>query len=87
MSFPNESIRSSHYVKHSLGSKHDGDIKRLESAHKSNMDLGMNTEPDVQSHNPNQSNYEHGHRTVVSPTVGSESPALKGVERGTAKPL
>jgi hypothetical protein len=85
--FPSESIRSSHYVKHAQGSKHDGDIKRLEGAHKHHMDLGMNTEPDVQSHNPNQSNYEHEHTPVVSPTVGEESPALEGVERGTARPL
>jgi len=85
--FPSDSIRSSHYVKHSQGSKHDSDIKRLEAGHKQHMDLGMNTEPEHQSHNPNQSNYEHNHGPVVSPTVGSESPALDGVERGTAKPL
>jgi hypothetical protein len=85
--FPNGSIRSSHYVKHPQGSKHDSDIKRLEGAHKQHLDLGMNTEPEHQSHNPNQDNYEHNHGPIVSPTIGSESPALDGVERGTAKPL
>lgn len=78
------SIRSSHYVKHSQGNVHDADIKRLEGAHKANMDLGKTTEPMHQSHDPNQDNYEENHGPVVSPTVGSESPALMGIKRGTA---
>lgn len=85
--FPSGSIRMSHYVKHPQGAKHDADIKRLEGAHKQHMDMGPNSEPEHQSHNPNQDNYEHKYGPVVSPTVGSESPALEGIERGTAKPL
>jgi len=80
MSFPSGSIRSSHYIKHSQGSKHDSDIARLESAHKSNMDMGATSEPDQQSHAPNQDNYEHSHGPVVSPTVGSESDGLAGLK-------
>jgi hypothetical protein len=78
------SIRNSHYTQTPHGRIHDADIKRLEGGHKQHMDLGKTTEPDVQSHNPDQDNYEHVHTAVVSPTVGSESPALMGIKRGTA---
>jgi hypothetical protein len=41
--------------------------------------------PDQFSHDPDQDNYEHAHTDNVSPTIGSKrSPALKGIERGTA---
>lgn len=84
MTFKPGSIRQSHYVKHPQGNMHDADIKRLEAGHRANLDLGSTTEPNVQSHNPDQDNYEHAHSSVVSPTVGSESPALAGIKRGTA---
>jgi hypothetical protein len=54
------STRSSHYVKTSLGSRHDSDIARLEKGHKAHMDLGKNTAPGIDSHMPNQDNYEGG---------------------------
>ena len=79
MSFEPGSVRMSHYVKHPQGAKHDADIARLEGAHKANMDLGETTEPNVQSHNPNQDNYLHKHGTEVSPTVGAESDGLAGL--------
>lgn len=78
------SIRNSHYTPTPQGRAHDADIKRLESGHRANMDLGKTTEPAHQSHDPNQDNYETNHGPVVSPTVGSESPALSGIKRGTA---
>ncbi len=76
--------RSSHYTPTPQGRIHDADIRRLEGAHKQHMDLGKNTEPEHQSHDPNQDNYETNHGPEVSPTVGSESPALAGIKRGTA---
>jgi hypothetical protein len=81
MAFPNGSIRSSHYVKTPQGSKHDADIVKLERAHKAHHDLGMNTEPDQHSHNPNQENYEHDHPSIVSPTIGAGgSSPLEGLD-------
>lgn len=72
--------RQSHYVKTAHGAKHDADIKRLESCHKANMDMGATSEPEHQSHNPNQDNYEHAHTPVVSPTIGAgASKGLKGL--------
>jgi hypothetical protein len=78
--FPESSVRSSHYVDHAQGRKHDAGIANLERAHKRHHDLGMNTEPDQQSHNPDQENFEHSHPDQVSPTIpdGGSSP-LKGL--------
>jgi hypothetical protein len=50
--------RSSHYVNSPQGARHDADIARLESGHRANLDLGKTTEPDQDSHDPGQPNYD-----------------------------
>lgn len=78
--FPEGSVRSSHYVDHAQGRKHDADMGMLEKAHKQHHDLGMNTAPDQHSHNPDQENYEYTHTDEVSPTIGTGgSEPLKGL--------
>ena len=78
--FPTGSIRSSHYVDHAQGRKHDASIANLEKAHNRHRDLGMNTMPDQFSYDPDQANYEHTHTNEVSPTIGTGgSEPLKGL--------
>lgn len=66
--FKAHETRSSHYVETEQGRKHDADISKLETGHKRNMDLGKNTVPDQDSHNPDQSNYEGTRGDWKTPT-------------------
>jgi hypothetical protein len=69
---PESEHRQSHYAKTPQGAKHDADIVRLEAGHKKHLDLGPNTKPDQDSHNPNQENYEGN---VTEPTnFGGKAP-------------
>lgn len=73
--FPIGSRRSDHYVDSPQGKKHDADMTRLESGHKANLDLGHTTQPDQDSHDPHQPNFEHAenNRRTGSNSPGEES--------------